>query len=137
MDSTGRTRKQVSIFDAEKPFWHNPLPFPDWKWYYKSVSETGVINARDSFTVMNHADMTYDETPFEVFGVESWSDCDTVTLPVRGLYTITYDCSVIFPYTEVSGINERDSVILRVVNELSVDILRLHILSTGSHFMTE
>lgn len=106
----------------KKPFWSNPLPYPDWKWYYKSVSETGVINARDSFTVMNHADLTYDETPFEVFGVESWSDCDTVTLPVRGLYTLTYDCSVIFPYSEFSGIHERDSVILRMVSELNVDI---------------
>lgn len=118
----GEPVSKYRFLTLKKPFWHNPLPYPDWKWYYKSVSESGVISARDSFTVMNHADMTYDETPFEVFGVESWSDCDTVTLPVRGLYTLTYDCSVIFPYSEFSGIHERDSVILRVVNELSVDI---------------
>ncbi len=118
----GEPVSRYRFLTLKKPFWANPLPYPDWKWYYKSVNESGTITARDSFTVMNHADMTYDETPFEVFGVSSWSDCDTITLPVRGTYIITYDCNLIFPYTEVSGINARDSATLRIVNELNVDI---------------
>jgi hypothetical protein len=68
---------------------------------------------------MNHAEMTIDQTPFEVFGDDAWNNVDTVILPARGLYTITYDCSVIFPYTEVSGISARDSVMLRFVDLLS------------------
>ena len=118
----GEPVSKYRFLTLKKPFWSNPLPYPDWKWYYTSVNESGVINAKDSFTVMNHADMTYDETPFEVFGVSVWSDCDTITLPVRGSYIITYDCNMIFPYSEVSGINARDSAILRVVNELNVDV---------------
>lgn len=107
----------------KKPFWYNPsaLPFPDWKWYYRSVDETGATTARDSFIVMNHTDMTIDETPAEVFGVDTWSDVDTVTLPVRGTYIITYDCSLIFPYSVVSGVDARDTVMLRVINEFNVD----------------
>ncbi|KXK45207.1 MAG: hypothetical protein UZ05_CHB002002503 [Chlorobi bacterium OLB5] len=118
----GEPVSRYRFLSLKKPFWFNPLPFPDWKWYYKSVNESGVINARDSFTVMNHADNTFDETPFEIFGVESWSDCDTITLPVRGLYQLTYSLNLIFPYTEVSGIQQRDSAIIRVVNEMFVDI---------------
>jgi hypothetical protein len=118
----GEPVSKYRFLTLKKPFWANPLPYPDWKWYYKSVNESGVITARDSFTVMNHADMTYDETPFEVFGVSTWSDCDTITLPVRGSYTITYDCSMIFPYSEISAVTARDSARMRMVNELSVDI---------------
>jgi hypothetical protein len=120
--SLGEPVSKYRTLTLKKPFWYNPLPYPDWKWYYTSVSETGVITSKDSFTVMNHADMTFDETPFEVFGDVLWNDCDTITLPVRGLYHVTYDFNLIFPYTEVSGINARDSVTLRVVNELGVDI---------------
>ena len=119
----GEPVSKYRFLTLKKPFWSNPLPYPDWKWYYKSVNETGTITARDSFTVMNHADMTFDEVPFEVFGVNPWSDCDTVTLPERGLYMITYDCSVLFPYSEVAGVNARDTARLRLVNELNVDIV--------------
>ncbi|MBN8585132.1 MAG: hypothetical protein J0M37_08550 [Ignavibacteria bacterium] len=120
--SLGEPLSKYRTLSLRKPFWNNPLPYPDWKWYYTSVSETGVISAKDSFTVMNHADMTYDETPFEIFADALWNDCDTITLPIRGLYHITYNCNVIFPYTEVAGIFARDSITMRMVNELSVDI---------------
>ncbi len=81
-----------------------------------------MITSKDSFTVMNHADMTFDETPFEVFADAMWNDCDTITLPVRGSYHITYNFNLIFPYLEVAGVNARDSVTLRMVNELNVDV---------------
>jgi hypothetical protein len=126
----------------KKPFWANSQIYPDWKWYYKSVSETGSISARDSFTVMNHADMSVDKVPIEIFGVSSWSDCDTITLPERGLYMMTYDCNVIFPYSEVSGIIARDSLSLRIVNELNVDLAASYLemwkdFSDGSRFYPE
>lgn len=118
----GEPVSKYRFLTLKKPFWANPLPYPDWKWFYMSVNESGSITARDSFTVMNHADMTYDETPFEVFGVDPWSDCDTITLPVRGSYIITYNCSMLFPYSEVASVNARDSARLRIVNEFNVDI---------------
>lgn len=118
----GEPLSRYKFLSLKKTFWSNPLPYPDWKWYYKSVNESGVVNARDSFTVMNHADNTFDETPFEVFGSTVWSDCDTITLPVRGLFQVTYSLNLIFPYTDVTGIQQRDSAIIRVVNEMFVDI---------------
>lgn len=118
----GEPISKYRFLTLKKPFWSNPLPYPDWKWFYSSVNESGVVTARDSFTVMNHADMTYDETPFEVFGGGSWNNCDTITLPVRGSYIITYDCNMLFPYSEVSGINARDSALIRMVNELNIDV---------------
>ncbi len=118
----GEPVNKYRFLTLKKPFWINPLPYPDWKWYYTSVNESGVITARDSFTVMNHADMTFDEAPVEVFAVDVWNDCDTITLPVRGQYIITYNCSLVFPFSEITGVNARDSAIIRVVNELNVDI---------------
>lgn len=118
----GEPLYRYRFLTLRKPFWANPLPYPDWKWYYTSVNESGVITSKDSFTVMNHADMTFDETPFEVFGVSSWSDVDTITLPSRGSYIMTYDINLIFPYSEIAGINARDSVKLKVVNEFNMDI---------------
>ncbi len=119
----GEPLYKYRFLTLRKPFWANPLPYPDWKWYYTSVNESGTIISRDSFSVMNHSDMTFDETPFEVFGVSSWSDVDTITLPVRGSYIMTYDINLIFPYSEIAGINARDSVKLKVVNELNQDIM--------------
>lgn len=120
----GETVSKYRYLTLKKTFWYNQpsLPFPEWKWYYKSVDESGAITARDSFMVMNHTDMTIDVTPFEVFGVDVWSNVDTLTLPVRGTYIITYDCSLIFPYSVVSGVDARDSVMLHVVNEISTEI---------------
>lgn len=124
----GEPVSRFRYLTLKKPFWFNQtvLPFPDWKWYYRSVDESGITTARDSFMVMNHTDMTIDETPFEVFAVDSWSDADTVTLPVRGTYIVTYDCSLIFPYSDIAGITARDTVMFRVVDGLSAD-------KTGSH----
>ncbi len=118
----GEPLSKLRVLSLKKPFWANPLPYPDWKWYYISINETGATTAMDSFTVMNNADMTFDEAPFEVFGVSSWSDVDTISLPVRGSYMISYSVNLLFPYTEVTGISARDSVRLRIVNELNQDL---------------
>ncbi len=118
----GEPNSRYRFLTLKKPFWSNPLPYPDWKWYYSSINESGVVTGKDSFTVINHADMTFDETPFEVFSDNMWNDCDTITLPVRGTYIITYDCNMLFPYSEVSGVYAKDIARLRVVNELNVDL---------------
>ncbi|MBZ0204238.1 MAG: hypothetical protein K8I03_14580 [Ignavibacteria bacterium] len=117
----GEPVSKYRFLTIKKPFWHNPLPFPDWKWYYKSVDETAAILARDSFYVMNHSETVTDDTPELFFADGSWNNCDTITLPARGQYIITYDLSLIFPFSEVIGIAARDSVLIRVVNELNVD----------------
>jgi hypothetical protein len=102
----------------KKPFWANPLTFPDWKWYYKSVDETGNINARDSFTVLNDAGHSAKVNPDEeIFADALWNAADTITLPVRGTYMITYNAELIFPYQNVEGINARDSVEFRMIRE--------------------
>ncbi len=115
----GEPVSKYRFLTLKKPFWHNTLPYPDWKWFYRSVDENNTTLAYDSFTVMNHADMTIDAVPSEVFGDDAWNNVDTVLLPARGLYTITYDCSVIFPYSEVSGVTARDSVMLRFTDQLN------------------
>lgn len=112
----GENVSKYRMITLKKPFWNNPLVFPDWKWYYKSVSETGSTLSVDSFYVMNHSAMVTDEAiPFEVFGEDNWNTCDTVVLPARGLYLVTYDCNLMFPYSELFGITARDSVEFRLV----------------------
>jgi len=102
----------------KKLFWSNPLTFPDWKWYYKSVDETGTINARDSFMVLNDAGHSAKVNPDEeIFADASWNAVDTITLPVKGTYMITYNAELIFPYQNVEGIAARDSVEFRMIRE--------------------
>ncbi len=37
----------------KKGFWANSSNVPDWKWYYKSFDESGILAAADSFAVIN------------------------------------------------------------------------------------
>jgi len=112
----GENVSKYRMLTLKKPFWYNPLLFPDWKWYYRSVTETGTTVSTDSFYVLNHSAMVTDETrPFDVFADDNWNTCDTVVLPSVGLYVITYDCNLVFPYAEILGITARDSVQFRLV----------------------
>jgi hypothetical protein len=106
----------------KKLFWHNQLSFPDWKWHYSSVNEFGTAVSKDSFSVLNHADFTYDQNPFEIFADYNWNNADTVILPLRGLYALTYDLNLIFPYSSIENISARDSIIIRMINEFNTDI---------------
>lgn len=120
----GETVSKWRFLTLKKPFWNNPnlsgtktkIDIPLWFWYYKSVSESGVINAQDSFSVLNEAATLnadgYDE---EFFGVDDWTTIDTLQLGVKAKYLITYDVNLMFPYTEVNGVDARDSVVFRMV----------------------
>lgn len=114
----GELVSKYRMATLKKTFWAYPSGYYDWKWHIQSVSESGTVSGKDSVIVVNHGDnsigYSYD---IETFGVDSWSNVDTVLLPERGTYQITYHGELIFPYTLVSGIDARDTVQFRIIRE--------------------
>ena len=80
----------------EKPFWSNPYIIPDWKWYYGSYDESGVQVAYDSMMAINDAGQSYNNTNTSISG-STWAFCDTLALPIKGKYHLTYSAQVVFP----------------------------------------
>lgn len=120
----GETVSKWRFLTLKKPFWANPnlsgsqtkIDIPLWFWYYKSVSDAGVISGVDSFSVLNEAStLNADGYDTEFFGVDTWTTVDTLQLGVRAKYLITYDVNLIFPYVEVNGVDATDSVNFRMV----------------------
>lgn len=107
----GEFVKKYRMITLGKRFWHNPNGYYDWKWYTQSVSEVGVVSGKDSLFVINHGSMSNGHLyNYEVFGVDLWSDLDTITISERGLYSVTYSSELAFPLAFVDGGDARDTV---------------------------
>lgn len=51
----GEPVSKYRLMTIKKPFWANPFTnIPDFKYYYESKDESGIVLARDSFSVLNN-----------------------------------------------------------------------------------
>ncbi len=108
-------RRTLSL---KKFFWTNTNNdiWGDWILHYYSRNMLGVTST-DSCRLIGDAKTLSNELyPDEYFGVGEWTTIDTLKLNIRGLYMITYEGNLIFPYTDVTMLSDtRDSVSFRLV----------------------
>jgi hypothetical protein len=108
-------RRTLSL---KKFFWSNTNNdiWGDWMLHYYSRNALGVTSTDSCRLIGDAKTLSNEFYPDEYFGVDSWTTVDTLKLNVRGLYLITYEGNLIFPYTEVDLIEDkRDSVSFRLV----------------------
>jgi len=88
------------FLSLKKGFWANSLNIPDWKWYYESYSETGVLNARDSFAVINNIYST-DNNNVITLGTSA-TKLDSLLL-APGVYSVSYGINYRFVDASFGG----------------------------------
>jgi len=91
----------------KKGFWYNSYDIPDWKWHYTSFDESGTLLASDSMMAINDAGQSYNNTNTSISG-STWTYCDTLTLPTRGKYQLTFSFQAVFP--EATGSDAYDTI---------------------------
>lgn len=118
-DTTDGENTNIRFFTFSKRFYGNSGTI--WNGllvrYYTFLN--GSLSASDSARVIGDASTVHSETfDYEVFADDNWNNLDTVIITERGLYVITYDTELAFPYSDISvgSISDKtDTVQFRLV----------------------
>lgn len=108
-------RRTLSL---KKFFWANTNNdiWADWMLHYYSRNSLGAISTDSSRLIGDGKTFSNEIYPDDYFSVEGWSNVDTLRLTTRGLYSITYQGNLVFPFGDVElGEDKTDSVSFRLV----------------------